>query len=420
VWQFETFLNDGASGKDIMFATNGVDFVQAWSVGDTQMTSQSGMGFTCKAIKTFSNMMIYGNLVEGGTLRPTSLINSDVGLPLHAGSLGTGLSEEFIVYNDVQGIDSFGHLGNSLIIYSPIRTVAAQFVGSPEIFAFREIDRDIGPMGPFAWADFGDYHVILGPDSGYRFDGVAYHSTGNHVMREMRATLDPVRNRFVYTTFLDFDGEVVWSIPAATDPGAGTLGTAPVNALVQHYLEDMQPGEPQPWSKRTFGFTATGRWSSKVVVTWDQLTMTWDQYLNTWADFAGGAGTIVYLGGDVNGNIWVYNNTQLDNGANPNSFVQFPRFATGNRHEKNMLQRWYPYATPSSGTLTVTTLTSNFRSGSFGGAGSLSFDQTLSGEDFVSPQAKARYVALQIGSSFNAWQIEGYDFDIAEQPGGTR
>lgn len=418
-WQIQTFLNDGADGKDRMFATNGVDWVQTWAFGDTQMTQQSGMAFKCKAIRPFSNMMQYGWLTSPTAL-PTSFINSDVGLPTHAGSLGTGLSEQFIAHDGTDGIDSFGILGNSLIIYSEKHIIGAQFVGSPEIFAFRKVDREVGPVGPFAVAEFGDYHEFIGADGAYRFDGVGATETNSHVMRYVRAQMGPLRRKFTYSHFIDVEGEVIWSVPAVTDPGNGVLGTPPVVGWTEHYLEDVGPQVPRPFSKRNWPYTASGHWTNATNVLWSSMTLTWADYSVRWIDQSNAASSVQELAGDETGQIWIINTVQDANGVNLDSYVQFPRFPTGNLREKSMLQRWYPFSSPGIGNLTVTTLYSNFATGVLIGDGGLSFDTTQSGNDFVSPMRKARYTALKVGSNNTAYQFEGYDYEIALIEGGVR
>lgn len=418
-WDFQTFLNDGTDGKDRLFATNGVDWVQTWAFGDTQMTQQSGMAFKCKAIRPFSNMMQYGWLTSPTAL-PTSFINSDVGLPTHAGSLGTGLSEQFIAHDGTDGIDSFGILGNSLIIYSDKHIVGAQFVGDPEIFSFRKIDREVGPVGPFAVAEFGDYHEFIGADGAYRFDGVGATEIHSHVMRYVRAQMGPVRRKFTYSHFIDVEGEVIWSVPSVTDPGNGVLGTPPVVGWTEHYLEEVGPQIPRPFSKRNFPYTAAGHWTNATNVLWSDLTLTWADYSVRWVDQSNAAASVQELAGDETGQVWIINTVQDANGVNIDSYVQFPRFPTGNLREKSMLQRWYPFASPGIGNLTITTLYSNFATGVLVGDGGLNFDTTQNGNDFVSPMRKARYAALKISASSIAYQFEGYDYDVAPIEGGTR
>lgn len=418
-WVFRTFLNDATSGKDIMFATNYVDWVQTWSFGDTQMTAQSGFGFKCKTLRPYYNMMLYANLLDA-VRKPTSMTNSDVSKPLAAGSLGTGLAEEFIVHDGVDEVDSIGLLGNSVIFYSEKHINAAQFVGSPEVFTFRKIDREIGPVGPFAVTEFGDYHEFLGPDGGYRFDGVGATEVHPHVMRHVRAQMDPARKKAVYTQIFSADGEVIWSVPGRTDPGVGTVGSAPVVGWTEHYLEDVGMGIPRPWSRRAIPFTAMGKWTNSTAVTWADMDLTWADYAMRWSDLAS-VGSTIFLAGDVNGKIWILNASQNADGVGLPSFVQFPRFAGGDMHQKNVLQRWNPYVTPGVGNITVTTFFSHFATGVLSSDAGLPFDTSFSGEEFVSPMIKARFFGVQFGSPTGlAYQIEGYNYELLGVTGGRR
>jgi len=74
-----------------------------------------------KTLKVFSNMMIFANLVQAGTAKPTDIINSNVGEPANVTS---GLSEQFKVHGNPDEIMQMVPLGENLAIYSRLTVTA--------------------------------------------------------------------------------------------------------------------------------------------------------------------------------------------------------------------------------------------------------------------------------------------------------
>lgn len=421
-WSYDTFVNDGTSGDDLWFATNGLDPVVTWNGVDATVTLHPELGFTCRALAVYSNMMVYGNLTVAGDFLPASIINSDVGLPLNAGSTGTGLSEQFTVHSGTDEILNMLPLGDYLIIYSERTIVPAQFVGDPLIFTFRVAIAGVGPISPNVIADFGDFHEFLGSDAGYLFDGVTLKETNSHVWRDILRQADPMRRLQAFAHFDEEQGDLIWSIPSNTDAGVGQVGSKAEIAWGEHYLED--PGDPNfdgsPFSKRDFPFTITGFYERNTGLRWQDITESWGEFNYAWNDQFFQAAFPLNIAGDDTGQIYILNQTQTADGAILPNFVRTGRQALGSGRERDLLTRIYPFARQLPYDLEVTLYMSDFISDRMTNKGTQLFDMNLNeGEHFVTFYRRGRTMEFEFASSNgDPWILQGWDFDKVS--GGRR
>lgn len=420
-WSFDVFVNDGTSGDDLWFATNGTDDVITWNGTDTFATYHPELGFTCQVLANFSNMMIYGNLTVTGDFLPQEIINSDVGLPLNAGSTGTGLSEQFRVHGGSDEILNMLVLGDTLVIYSERTIVPIQFVGDPLIFLFRTAITGVGPIGGNALADFGDFHEFIGSDAGYLFDGVTLKETNSHVWRDILRQTDPLRRRQAFGHFDEEQGDLIWSIPSTTDTSAGTIGAPAEIAWPEHYLEDPGEGvEGSPFSKRNFPFTITGFYEQAEGLQWQDVLEQWQDFNFAWNDQFFAAAFPLNLAGDENGQIYILNKAQTADGVALPSFVRFGRIPLSTGRERDLLTRIYPFTRNHPFDLDVKLYMGDHMSGTIADKGTQEFDMSHpEGEHFVTFYRRGRVMEIQFGSALGeAWTLEGYDYDRVK--GGRR
>lgn len=420
-WTTDVFVNDGTSGDDLWFATNGTQSVVTWNGTDTFATLHPELDFVCRTLCTYSNMMIYGNLTYAGEYLPQSIINSDVGLPLNAGATGTGLSEQFVVHSGSDEILNMLILGDYLIIYSERTIVPTQFIGDPFIFQFRQAISGVGPISPNAIADYGDFHEFIGSDAGYLFDSVTLRETNSHVWRDILRQTDPMRRRQAYGHFDEEQGDLIWSIPNTTDPGVGEIGAPPAIAWSEHYLED--PGENvegSPFSKRQFPFTATGFYEQAEGLTWADVTEAWGEFNFAWNDQFFQTGFPINLAGDEDGQIWVINKTQTADGEPLPSYVHFGRRFMGSGRERDLLTRIYPYTITLPYDMQVRLYMADAVSAQIQSKGTQNYSQTQpEGGHFVTFYRRGRVFEVRFGSDAGeGWVLTGYDYDKVD--GGLR
>lgn len=420
LWDWSIFVQDTVSGNDLWFATNGVNTPMTWNGLDATITLHPELGFVCGSVTSFSNMMIYGNvnLTVGGPFQ-TSIINSDIGMPLHAGSTGTGVSEQFRTHDGTDKIIVMLPLADNLVIYCEKTPVVCSFIGAPLVFSFRVAANGYGPVGPAALADFGDHHEFVNVDAQYGFDGVALREINSHVFRDVIRQSAPDRREFTFGHFDEQQGDLIWSVPSSNDPGTGADRQGNY-AWAEHYLEDVPQGAETAFSKRTFPFTTSGYYQRRTGLTWQNAVGDWISFNYSWNDQFFQLAFPLNLMGDENGYIYIISDAQDGNGVALPSFARFGRMAMGSGRERSLLRRVYPFTTALGQTLEVTPYFADHASGSLVSGGTFNFDTTLlEGQNFVSPFRRGRFMSLQFGSSAgDPWVLEGYDIDVTG--GGKR
>jgi hypothetical protein len=431
-WEFDYFIDANPAGKDVIVLTNGIDNVVSWNGTDAQVVKHTEFGFTCSNIVQFGDMMLYLNVLQGSTYLGTTMLNSDVGAPFAVGSASTGVAGQFIVQGQPDPILAAKRIGPYLAIYCQHNVIMCTLTGNATVFAFRIAVANKGPIGPNAIAQFPMEHQFIGPDSMYKFDGSNAEPVNTHIWRSLLSTLDHIRANNIFTFLDETNGEQIWSVPQTTDSGAGTATSPGAFAWVEHYLEETAGqaqsaliasamGINRPYSKRTFAFTAIGNSLNASAVTWAQLTQAWSSYNIRWNDAFFSASFPIILVGDNSGNLWQLNAAQQGAGSPLSSFVTFGRRALIDGRMRGLLRRIYPFISPFSSNLTVTTSFADFASGNVTSAPTFSFNQAMSvqGQFMVPVYRRGRYLDLGFGDATgNPWIINGYDMDIL--PGGMR
>jgi hypothetical protein len=421
-WDWTVFVQDSATGDDLFFCTNGVDPVVTWNGYDTTAKYHPELGFRCTCLTSWSNMMIYGNLyqVSTSTTYPTSIINSDVGKPLAAGDVGTGLSEQFRTQDNPEGIVLLLPLADNLIVYAKRTLTVVQFVGDPLVFSFRNAANGYGPVGRQAIADFGDHHEFIHLDGQYSFDGAGLHEINSHVWRGIIANSDPDRNAFTWSHFDEQAAELIWMVPTPLDPGTSPDRQAGF-AWSEHYLEDFIPGqEGTPFSHRQFPFCSTGYYRRKSGIRWQDVATNWQAANYSWSDQFFQLAYPLNLAGDENGKLFIINEDQTGDGAPLPSSARFGRVAVGSGRERGLVRRIYPYVLAQASSMFVRPWLADSAGGQLRDGGSYAFDVNQPQEGhFVSPFRRGRFVSVEFGSTTGEpWALQGYDLDMNE--GGSR
>lgn len=421
IWQAATFINASPSSADELWLTNGLDNIVRWNGTSTQVEDMGAtLNFKAKSIAVYSNMMIFGNLIQGGTAKPSDIINSNPGEPQNVIS---GLSEQFKVHGSVDEILRLQPIGNNLAIYSYTShgiVTLAQFVGDPLVFAFRQVVNGTAPLGPKAIADFGNYHEFLAADSHYFFDGATVKQINEHFWREVLRQQDPARIKFSYTHFDLENGDLLWVIPLTSDPSSGTTG-APNIAETEHYLEQPGVGLPTPWSRRTFPFFSTGYFKRQQGLTWTALTDKWQNYNFRWNDRFFFAAFPLNLAGNDVGKVYSFNTVQNADGAALGSFVKFGRRVAGDARMRGLVTRVYPFVNTFVNNIQVTLSMADSANGLPMIIDTQNFNQTQpSGGHFTTHYRRGRFFDVQFSTNgpSQPWEVTGYDYDL--RPGGKR
>lgn len=416
-WRTETFPDAQPSGDDHWYATNGgTDYPVRWNGTDTQVTVLDTIGFKCKELARYKNMLIYINLImDSGEARPFSIRNSAITEPENVITLEAA---EFVVHDGVDPLVGAMPFGDNLFIYAERSVITVQFVGTPFLFAFRTGISGLGPFNGRMVADFGDFHTFLSADSLYRFDGIGIESINGHVWLSALRTQDPKRLDLAFSHFDEENGELHWILPRTTD--ADTIDGQPETSYVEHYLEDVGERQPNPHTIRSMPFTSAGFFERLSTLTWNAIITDWTAQNFAWNDSFLQSAFPFNLFGDEDGFIYILNNGETADGVAQVNFARFGRRLLGDGKSKGLLKRVYGYfePLPSAGYgVDVTVRSVDSLGGKVTVNAPLVHDITHANEldFFVSPFVVARAVDIEFGTdgTNEPWTLQGYDVDVA-------
>ncbi len=418
VWSTATFVApDDGTGDDLWFATNGVDYVVTWDGNAAQVVSRSSLGFKCREINVYKNMMIYANIsTDGGDELPTTFYNSDIQKPLE---IALGLAGVFRAHSGVDAILALRNLGDNLAIYSEFTITIIQFIGDPLIFVFRDVSNGVGLIAQRLVANFGDYHEFLSTDSQYLFDGATINEVGKQVWREVLNRRDQLRKPLGHTHFSEERGELHWTVPLTSDVGNGDETAAADTGYVEHYLEEVGDRVPTPYSRREGPWLCSGYGVTAGALTFDEVNEAWEDVAFRWNDATLFAAFPISLMGSGDGYVYTINGAQSADGVPLVSWVNTNRRALGDGRMRGLLKRVYPFMEDTSATLDVTVRLSDHAEGPITTTDTEVFDTSLpEGGHFVSPFRRGRYFELRFGNNGDPWTMSGYDTDVTA--GGFR
>ncbi len=178
--------------------TNGKDAPLFWtgdSSDNADVLPDWPAGTVCKAIVafkfhlfalnidgpsgTFENLILWSDAAEPGTL-PASWT------PGPANESGSAS------LSDTPGRCIIARpLGQQLMIYKPTANYAAEYVGQPDIYTVRPINRTLGVLGPHCVLEIdmrGPKHLIIGNDDIVLSDGVSVQSIADNRIKNFLAT----------------------------------------------------------------------------------------------------------------------------------------------------------------------------------------------------------------------------------------
>lgn len=410
VWSTDLFHNGLPGPADFWIGTNGRDYVFSWDGSATQVTSQSGFGFTCKALRRWSNMMIYANLNVSGTRRRTSVHNSAIGDPFNVTTLEAA---EFVAYDGTNEILSMLPLAEYLIIYANGTVTVMSLVGGDTLFAFRVALNGIGPLSANAVVDLGDHHEFLSSDAAYHFDGVSISEICYQVMREVIRRMPADRYHQIIAHQHEERGYIAWISPQTDDENG-----IPNTAYLEHYLEVVPDKVPIPCTIQDMPASATGYFERITTLTWDAISGTWADQTYRWDDrFYSGAYPL-NLFGSYDGKIYAMGGSDTQAGIPVSSYAQTGMRPVVDGLRRGCVTRVIPFAEKVEGaayTLQVKVHSTDQVGGEQVPSSEFSYDLTHSSHRFVNPYVTGRFFSVEFGTNglSQSWTLQGYDVETA-------
>lgn len=257
---------DATAFNNIALFTNGVEKIQVDDGSVAQVTELSGNGApgTCLALTTFQTYTVAG-WVDGSARK---IMWSDAG---NYQVWNSGDASNLTLFQDPGPIYRLLQLGELLVAYRPTSIHILFYVGSPFVFAQRQIIANRGIVGPRAVADLGPRHVCWMFDGIYLFDGAGREPIGEAIFDDLMDDVDPQFLTRV-RVFVDLrDREVYFAYPKSGDEGVCK------QAYVWNYQQNT-------WRQEDITVTAEGLWRRYSDLTWAQAVGDWASWPFTWLE----------------------------------------------------------------------------------------------------------------------------------------
>lgn len=412
IWSADVFpdaplgTESGLPAGDRWFAANGAEVV-AWDGNADQVvvisTASDGLGFACREVLYYKNMMLYGGIVESSTTKPANVKNTAIGDPENVSTLE---ANELIVAQSVDFLLTLRRLGDYAIAYCSGSVNVIQFVDAPVYFAVRTAAPRIGILGRRSVADYGDYHEFLAKDQAYRFDGLRLIPFGNQVFDELVRVIDRDRLEKASAFISEEKRETYWVLPLTTDSDNG-----PASGWVEHYAEPAK--DVVPFTKRDLPATSLGRYIQDAVGRFSDYTgYTFASLVARFSDGSFAAKFPVTLFGDEEGYIrQLDTQTQQDDETVLRCFATSPLRPLADSNARGVVRRVEPFLTkkPESGELTIRVETTERAVGDYTPEeGTVALDQ--SGDRFLAVRNPGRHgrVTFETLLAGQNWELEGY------------
>ena len=439
IWRAATLFDALPDNGDRWYATNGVDPVVKWDGAATKVSFLPALGFTCKWLLVFKQIMIYGNITVSGNPMPNIFVFSQQQHPeVVDGSNNSGQLNGNEINEDLQtGVA----LGDWLVTYSgsPNSTLARkavtilQFVGPPLMWALRTIVATRGPVSGRSVVDMGAYHAFVSFSGQYSFDGVTLQRTGQQVFRDQMRSFAPARAVQTIGFRNDVEGENYWVIPLTPEGDDPTTAT-PTTALTEFYTEDVG-NAPQPIVPRDLPATAMGFWEQQASLKFSDLAspplasaLRFNEagpgaVINRWDDRSYSNRFPQVLFGMADGTIMALNSADDQNGSALSAYARSPRFPLQDGVSKGFLRELIVFAKQlPSATYPLTVIVHLYEQadGDEVGNVTLSLDLTQAADLRLSPRCRARYAEIEVRTdgADQSWEISGYQGTVV--PAGVR
>lgn len=158
----------GGAFHGYMIVNDGAAIPQSWSpsLANNLVSLTAWPAITCKVMRPFKDFLFALRITDGGDYNPRLMRWSD-----KASQGGLPLSWDFSDPTNQSGINELGQthdllvdavpLRDSLVVYKEFHTWIADYIGLPDVFAFRQVFSQLGMLTENCAASFGSSHVVL-------------------------------------------------------------------------------------------------------------------------------------------------------------------------------------------------------------------------------------------------------------------
>lgn len=278
-WVVARGLDGDGNDKKWLIVTNGKDKPQYWDgVAGTFADYPCNLAsfVTFKTIAQFYDHIVIGN-VQTSNFDHQLIAWTTVGSLVDFTNFSTGDSGSEDVTGASGDIVKLKNMGDRLIIYAENSISSMSYIGAPFVFSLEQVVKEIRLLGPQAIVDLGPYHIFIGQENWYVYDGErAVYPAGDAVWKLFKDELFTDQKNRAFGFFDQPHNYIYWGVPI----GDGLM------VIYQQEYNLITPKEvrwtrtfytDQPFCMGFFSRDEALRWNSPQLTTmpWSAANFTW-------------------------------------------------------------------------------------------------------------------------------------------------
>ena len=413
----------------VLIMTNGVDDPQFWALSSgvpavgTRMADLSNWPASteCKSIKAFRSFLIALNITESGT-KYSNVVKWSHEAAIQAVPSSWDETSATVDAGEYELADSKGAILDGLpltdkfMIYKEDSIYQMSYVGTPFIFAFRQLSPTIGALSTNCVAEFGDKHFIFGNGDIYINDGIKVTSILPHKMRDYlfgNLNGDEHEKAFVIA---DYGNTEMYACYVSS---GNTTNVQCDKALVWNWANETFTERDLPETSM-IGYGIEGDPLSSA--SWSADTSTWANNSLNWntagaSAFSNTAGKSLVMASPTDTKMYRHETGNTKDGTNMTSYIESTGITVDESGQPNastvkkILSVWPKISSSDANTVNVYVGAQMSTEESITWEGPYTFNPDSQSK--VPVRVTGKYIGVKFESTGDqTWRLDGYSLDV--------
>jgi len=414
----------------VLIMANGYDVPQFWALSSgvpsvsnkmADLTNWSAANHYPFSVRAFRSFLIALNVSKAGTAY-TSLVKWSTEAATQALPSSWDETSATVDAGEYELADTKGKILDGLpltdkfFIYKEDSIYELSYVGTPFIFAFRQLSPTIGALSKNCVVEFNDKHFIFGNGDMYINDGMRVESILPHKMRDhIFSTIngDEYAKSFVVA---DYGNTEIWACYVTS---SNTTNVECDKALVWNWVNQTFTERDLP-NLGMIGYGIEG--DPLASASWAADTTTWTTNTKQWSTagasaFSNTAGKSLVMASPTNTKMYRHNTGNQEDGSNMTSYIERTGLTINEQGQPDSsmvksIRAVWPKMTVSSAT-TVNVYVGHQMSAeeSITWEGPTTFNPDSQSK--VPVRVTGKYIGVKFESTGDqTWRLDGYSLDI--------
>ena len=414
----EKITYTGKTDTSFTGITRGVDSTSGATHSDNAAVF---VNVECNSMRAFRSFLVGLNItragVNYGTLVKWSTEAATQTLPTSWDESDATVDAGEYALEDTKGVILDGlPLGDSFMIYKEDSTYMMTYVGTPFIFAFRQISPNVGALSKNCVAEFDGGHFIFGNgdlylNDGQRLTSLLPHKMRDHVFSNMNG--DEHAKSFVAA---DYAAGEMWACYVSS---GNTTNVQCDKALIWNWVNNTLTERDIP----NLGFVGYGVESDPLSsASWAADTSTWEDNTLTWstvgsASFVNTTGRSLVLVSPTDTKLYRHDTGNKNDTANMTSYIERTGLTIDESGRNNPAAVKHVTAVWPKMTVTEDTTVNVYVGSQMSTEEDIKWEGPYTFDSFTQSKVPVRVSGKYIGIKFEStgdqtWRLDGYDLEL--------